>query len=146
MQGPDISGQVAPPISGVTLAGKKINLMESKGKYVLVDFWASWCGPCRRANPKVVKIYNKYKDKDFEIISIGVEKSRTAWASAIQKDNLNWPNHILDTQIKGVSISDSYGVGTIPAKFLIDPAGVIIASNPSFGKIDRILSANLNNK
>jgi len=136
----DISQQMAPPIEGVTLAGKKISLENFKGKYVLIDFWASWCGPCRRANPKVVKIYHKHHDNGLEVLSIALEKSESAWKAAIQKDGLDWPNHIMENQREGMPISDRYDVKSIPTKFLVDPKGVIIAINPSFRKIDRIMT------
>lgn len=142
----DISNQIAPEIAGTTLAGKNIQLDDFQGKYILIDFWASWCGPCRRANPKVVKLYEKYKDQNFDIISIGLEKNEQAWKAAIQKDGLLWPNHLMESQKSSMPISDSYDVKSIPTKFLVGPKGVIIATNPSFRQIDRILTKNLGQK
>ncbi len=145
-QTPDISNQAAPPIAGTSLSGNQISLEDLKGHYVLVDFWASWCSPCRRANPKVVRLYAKYKDKGLEIFSVGLESNPNAWKAAIEKDHLNWPNHIMEDRRGNMPISNAYGVQSIPTKFLIDPEGVIIATNPSFGKIDRILSKKLDSK
>lgn len=145
-QGMDLSNQSAPTFSGITLSGNNINLSDFQGKYVLIDFWASWCGPCRRANPKVVNLYSRFKGQDFAIISISVDNNEKAWKNAIKKDGLSWPYHLLDRPHGGKSIADQYGVESIPAKYLVDPQGVIIASNPSFRKIDRILSKKLNKK
>ena len=87
-------GAVAPEISMRNPIGKTINLSDLKGKVVLIDFWASWCGPCRGENPNVVKAYNKYKSKGFEIFSVSLDQDVNKWKAAIQKDNLSWVNHV----------------------------------------------------
>lgn len=108
--------------------GNPISLASLKGKYVLVDFWASWCGPCRAENPNVVKSYNKYKDKGFEILGVSLDQKADKWKEAITKDQLTW-KQVSDLQGWGNAVAVQYGVRSVPANFLISPAGVIIAKN-----------------
>ena len=100
-----------------------------RGKVVLIDFWASWCGPCRRENPNVVKLYEKYKDKGFEIFSISLDKDKTAWIKAIKDDNLKWTNHVSDLKYWSSEAAKLYGVSSIPSTVLIDKEGRVIAKN-----------------
>lgn len=119
-------GQIAPDISLPTPNGSSQSLSSLRGKYVLIDFWASWCGPCRVENPNVVKMYNKYKDKGFEIFGVSLDQSREKWLAAIEKDKLTWP-HVSDLKGWESSAAQLYNVTAIPQTVLVDPEGKIIA-------------------
>ena len=118
-------GNIATDFNSVDSKGNKIALSDFRGKYVLLDFWASWCGPCRKENPEVVKAYNQWKDKNFIIISVSVDvdQSDKAWRNAFTKDKLVWTN------IRDPKIGTSYSINAIPQNFLIDPNGKIIAKD-----------------
>lgn len=119
---------------------RPVSLASLKGKYVLVDFWASWCGPCRAENPNVLKAYNKYKDKNFEIIGVSLDDKKAPWLEAIKKDGLPWI-HVSDLKGWQNEVAKEYGVIAVPQNFLIDPNGVIIAKNLRGEKLDEILSS-----
>ena len=108
--------------------GKPVTLSGFKGKYVLVDFWASWCHPCRLENPNVVAVYNKFKAKNFAILSVSLDKSRDPWLQAIKEDNLTW-THVSDLKFWNNDVAVKYHVQAIPQNFLIDPTGKIVAKN-----------------
>lgn len=128
-------GNLAPEMKFKGTEGKEMALSELRGKYVLIDFWASWCGPCRRENPNVVSAYEKYskakfKDgKGFEIYGVSLDKAHDRWVSAIRQDGLKWSYHVSDLkgwQSEGAGL---YGVRSIPTNFLVDPNGIIVAKN-----------------
>jgi peroxiredoxin len=108
------------------LQGKPVKLSAFKGKYVLLDFWASWCKPCRLENPNVVKVYNKFKDKNFTILGVSLDQSKDAWVKAIETDKLSW-NHVSDLQQWNNAVAQMYHVQSIPGNYLIDPNGKIVA-------------------
>jgi peroxiredoxin len=123
-------GQPAPGFTQNDTSGNPISLKDFKGKYVLVDFWASWCGPCRAENPNVVAAYNKYNGKNFTILSVSLDRpgAKDAWLTAIHKDSLVW-THVSDLKFWDNAVSKLYGVNSVPANFLIDPAGKIVAKD-----------------
>ncbi|MGI9545110.1 MAG: TlpA family protein disulfide reductase, partial [Cyclobacteriaceae bacterium] len=125
--GPSI-GEEAPDIVLQDTTGAKTPLSSLKGQYVLLDFWASWCGPCRRENPNVVKVYNEFKSKGFTIYSVSLDNNRDKWLAAIDKDQLAW-YHVSDLKGWGSDGAALYSVRSIPSTYLIDPEGKIIAKN-----------------
>lgn len=122
-------GSEAPEISMNTPDNKVLALSSLKGKVVLIDFWASWCGPCRAENPNIVAAYNKYKDKGFDIFSVSLDKDGEKWKAAILKDKLIWPSHVSDLMYWQSPVVQLYNFNSIPTNVLIDKKGKILAKN-----------------
>jgi len=121
-------GQPAPDFTQADTAGNPLTLSSLRGNVLLVDFWASWCGPCRAENPNVVEAWRKYHEKGFDILGVSLDKSRDKWIEAIQADSLTW-SHVSDLQYWNNEASNLYGVRSIPANVLLDQNGIIIARN-----------------
>ncbi len=141
----NITGEKAIEITGQLPDGTPFALSQLKGKYVLLDFWGSWCGPCRQANPKVAGLYAKYNKQTFndatgfEVVSVALERNPANWQNAIKADQLVWPYHLMESGSFDSGAAKAYSVRQIPTKFLINPDGVMMAVDPSFDEIAKLL-------
>ena len=131
-------GQPAPEIALPDTTGQVVKLSSMRGKYVLVDFWAKWCGPCRQENPNVVKAYNKYKDKGFTVFGVSLDRTKNDWLMAIKQDGLTW-THVSDLKYWQSAAAKTYNITGIPFSVLLDPNGVIIAKNLRGPALDKKL-------
>jgi peroxiredoxin len=128
-------GQNAADLSLPDLTGKMVSLSDFKGKVVLLDFWASWCGPCRHNNPRLVKLYSKYHGKGLEIYGVSLDEDMHSWKKAVHNDKLSWVQVIDDKGWEATSIV-TYGIDFIPSSFLIDRNGVIRTINAEGSELD----------
>ncbi|MEY2962856.1 MAG: hypothetical protein RL754_117 [Bacteroidota bacterium] len=139
-------GDMAPDFEQMMPDGSTMKLSDLRGQLVLIDFWASWCGPCRRENPNVVKAYQEYKDKKykngngFTVFSVSLDQDKGRWIKAIETDKLDWEYHVSDLQGWSNAAAAKYGVRSIPASFLVDGDGRIIAKNLRGATLEATLS------
>lgn len=147
MQPKFINGEKAQEIEASLISGDAFKLSEQKGKYILIDFWGSWCGPCIAEFPALKALNAKYTGANFEILSIAVEQDEQRWRKAIERFALNWDLHVLDlaTSLRffDSKIAADYGIKEVPTKYLLNPDGQIIGVNLSFEEMDKILSERL---
>lgn len=141
------NGAMAPDFVGYLANGDSLKLSDLKGNLVLLDFWGSWCGPCRAFNKNLVPIYHQYKDKEFQkeksftIISVGIETKKESWLAAIAKDGLVWEHHVSDLKRLNDHVALLYGIKEIPNSFLIDGTGQIIGVNLLEEELEKVLAS-----
>jgi thiol-disulfide isomerase/thioredoxin len=142
-----INGKTAPGLSLPDTLNQKIDLRSFHGKLVLVDFWASWCKPCRKENPYLVKVYDEFHNRrfegasGFEILSVSLDSRRDSWIKAIHSDSLHWPNHVSELNGWKSSAVATYGVSSIPTSFLLDQDGMIIGKDLRSDDLEKLLNA-----
>ncbi|MBL0054974.1 MAG: AhpC/TSA family protein [Chitinophagaceae bacterium] len=139
LQGKAVIGSMAPDFTLNDKNGKPVSLSQLRGKYVLVDFWASWCGPCRGENPNVVAVHNQFKDKNFTILGVSLDDSKDSWLKAVEEDHLDWLQ-VSDLKGWNSSVVPLYGIDGIPFNVLVDPQGKIVASNLRGGQLQQKLA------
>jgi len=130
------AGSKAPDIALPDANGQIIKLSSLQGKVVLLDFWASWCGPCRRSNPHTLAVYNEYKDKGFEVYGVSIDESKQAWENAVKQDQTMW-KQVIDTKAGfGNELTKTWNIKYIPSTYLIDKEGTIVVVAPSNGELE----------
>jgi thiol-disulfide isomerase/thioredoxin len=140
-------GEMAPGFEETSIGGQRLALEDYRGSYVLLDFWGSWCGPCRKDNPWLVELHREYKDKTFvdgekfHIISIAIEEKVDSWQQAVAKDGLYWDTHIVCDNRFEHPLVELYQVRQIPTKYLLNPKGQIIGVNNNYDEIRKILNS-----
>lgn len=146
-------GERSPNFEWTLPSGEKSDLTKLEGKYVLIDFWGSWCGPCLREIPRLKVLFDKYQNvkfkqaNGFEIVGVGIDKKEKQWRSTIQRRDMKWENHVFDQvtnfRFFNSKIAKLYGITEVPTKYLLDEKGVIVLVNPSLEELDVFLKGNL---
>jgi peroxiredoxin len=136
-------GKTVPELVMPDVNGKDVSISSFRGKYVLIDFWASWCGPCRMENPNVVKAYNEFKAKNFTVLGVSLDKDKDAWKKAINQDHLSW-THMSDLKYWNSQAVETFGFQGIPFNVLVDPSGKVIAQELRGEELDARLKQILN--
>jgi len=140
------SGTPAPEFAGQLASGDSLRLSDLRGQWVLLDFWGSWCAPCRQSNPQLRRLYDRYhgakftKGEDFTILSVGIETSKEAWLAAIEKDGLIWPHHVSDLSRFNDHVAALYGIKEVPTTILVNPDGHILGINMDYDNVNAQLS------
>jgi thiol-disulfide isomerase/thioredoxin len=140
-------GDIAPEIALYNPEGKVLKLSSLRGKYVILDFWASWCGPCRRSNPALVRVYKQFATKNFDnangltVFSVSLDKDKDAWLSAIKSDKLEWQEHVCDFMGWQSKTAAVFGVESIPYNFILDGEGRIVAMDLQEGSLSKFLAS-----
>lgn len=138
------AGEKAPDFSLNLENGTQVKLSDFKGKFVLVQFWGSWCPPCRKENPGLSRLYELYHEKGLEVISIAVERNPAGWKKAIENDGINWPMHAMEPGDFSGPVSTLFNIHSIPSIFLVNAEGMIIAANPALEVLEKQLQEQLN--
>lgn len=144
-----VFGQVAPDFATVSMEGDSLRLKDFTGHYLLIDFWGSWCAPCRAENPILSLLYARYKDQVFKsakgirFVSVALDNQPESVKSAIQKDGLAWSEHILEDQSMNGNVARLFGIKSIPMKYLIGPDGRIILADPDIKELDDYLAKDI---
>lgn len=138
-----VAGEKAPDIALATVDGARSKLSDLHGKFVLLQFWGSWCGPCRAENPYLLALYNKYHDQGFEIVSIGIESNAQNWQRAMLQDQMRWPYHSSDLKMFDGEIPKIFNIKSIPTTFLLNREGVIMGVSLEPDQIDKRLATAL---
>lgn len=138
-----MAGEAVPDFQATLVTGEQMRFSDLKGKYVLLQFWGSWCGPCRRENPHLLALYNKYHDKGFEIFSVGIESNPQQWQNAIQRDGMIWKYHSSELQSFEGVVPKQFNVKSIPTTILVNHDGTIMGVNLDPDQIDKRLATAL---
>lgn len=138
-----IAGERAPDFTAVLANGQTARLTDLRGQYVLLQFWGSWCGPCRAENPHLVRLYQRYHRDGFEIFSVAIERNRSSWQRAIESDGLLWPWHTVESGQFNGEIARLFNIHSIPTTFLLNPEGRIMGVNLSPDQLEKMLETGL---